>query len=75
MNFCFTNETCIYINSETKDSYIPFYNDLFVDDNKMFFTDLKNNKHLVRPIIKLNSDIVVTSGTGMETDPLIVGEA
>ncbi len=46
-----------------------------VDDNNKFFTDLKNNKHQVRPIIKLKNDIVVTSGTGMENDPLIVGEA
>ena len=41
----------------------------------MFFGDLKSNKHQIRPIIKIKSDLVVTGGTGLITDPLIVGEA
>lgn len=58
----FTNETCIYINSETKDSYIPFYNDLFVDDNKMSFVaidddTLLNNKGAVNPSEKIETDL------------------
>ena len=40
----------------------------------MFFSDLSSNKHAIRPIIKLNCEMVVTSGTGLKVDPLIVGE-
>ena len=40
----------------------------------MFFADLKGSSHKIRPIIKLNSETVVISGTGTEVDPLIVGK-
>ena len=45
-----------------------------IDDNKMFFGDLSGNKHKIRPIIKLNSEVVVTGGVGTSVDPLIVGD-
>ena len=43
-----------------------------VDESKMFFADLKNNKHLVKPIIKLRSDIEVSGGLGSIDIPLII---
>lgn len=45
-----------------------------IDNNKMFYSDLKNNSHYIRPIIKLNNEMVVTSGIGLIADPLIIGE-
>ena len=45
-----------------------------VDEHKMLFADLKGNKHNLRPVIKLNSEMVVVSGTGTSTDPLMVGD-
>lgn len=45
-----------------------------VDENKMLFADLKNNKHFIRPVIKLNSEMVVEKGVGTTLDPLIVGD-
>ena len=45
-----------------------------IDENNMFFSDLKNNTHYIRPIIKLNIDTVVSSGLGMENNPLVIGE-
>ena len=43
-----------------------------LDDNKMFFADLKSNLNKIRPIIKLNIDTVISSGLGLENDPLII---
>ena len=43
-----------------------------IDESKMFFADLKNNKHLVKPIIKLRSDIEVSGGLGSQDIPLII---
>ena len=43
-----------------------------LDENNMFFADLKGNSHKIRPVIKLNSDTVVSSGTGTINDPLII---
>lgn len=45
-----------------------------IDENKMLFGDLKSNKHLIRPIIKLNNDMVVNLGNGTKNDPLMVGD-
>jgi hypothetical protein len=45
-----------------------------IDENKMLFGDLKSNKHLIRPIIKLNNDMVVNIGNGTKNDPLMVGD-
>jgi hypothetical protein len=58
----FTNETCIYINSETKESYVPFYDRLFADDNKMSFVaidddTLLNNKGAINPSEKIETDL------------------
>ena len=38
------------------------------------FSDLSSITHKIRPIIKLNIETVVLSGTGTKNDPLIVGE-
>ncbi len=46
-----------------------------VDDNMMFFGDLKSNKHKIRPIIKLKNDMIVTDGNGTKDNPLIVGDS
>lgn len=43
-----------------------------IDDNNMFFADLKGKSHKIRPIIKVNAEIVVSSGTGTRVDPLII---
>lgn len=43
-----------------------------IDESKMFFADLKNNKHLVKPIIKLRSGIEVSGGLGSMDIPLII---
>ena len=62
----FTNEICIYISSETKESYIPYYDSLFADDNKMSFVaidddTLLNNKGAINPSEKIDTDL-----TGMK---------
>ena len=38
----------------------------------MYFSDLKSNKHLVKPIIKLNKDILISGGVGTMDIPLII---
>ena len=45
-----------------------------LDENHMFFADLKSNTHQIRPIIKLNIETVVSSGLGTKDEPLIIGE-
>ena len=44
-----------------------------LDENKMLFADLSYNVHYIKPIIKVNNDIVVSSGRGTMDDPLIIG--
>jgi hypothetical protein len=58
----FTNEICIYINSETKESYVPFYDRLFNDDVEVSFVaidddTLLNNKGPINPSEKIETDI------------------
>lgn len=68
----FLNEYDNYWLNDYSDSKLGLY--YIIDENKMFFSDLSGSKHYIRPIIKLNTEMVVSEGTGMEDDPLIVGE-
>ena len=68
----FLNEYDSYWLNEYSDSKLGLY--YIIDENKMFFSDLKGNTHKVRPIIKVNNDMVVSSGTGIINDPLIIDE-
>lgn len=68
----FLNETNGYWLNDYSDKKLGLYYTL--DENEMFFADLANNVHVIRPIIKLNNEMVVSSGTGTILDPLIVGE-
>lgn len=45
-----------------------------ISDVNTYFGDLKGNKNFVRPIIKLNADTVINSGTGTKDDPLVIGD-
>ena len=58
--------------NDYSDSKLGLY--YMIDENNMFFSDLSGNAHKIRPIIKLNIDTVVNSGTGMQDDPLLIGE-
>ncbi len=68
----FLNENNGYWLNDCGDSSLGLYYTL--DENNMFFSDLTSNKHLIRPIIKVNNDTVVSRGNGTKVDPLIVGE-
>lgn len=68
----FLNDCSNYWLNTVSDSKLGLY--YILDENKMFFGDLKSNKHFIRPVIKLNSDIVVNSGIGTIQDPLLVGD-
>ena len=68
----FLNDYTNYWLNNISDKSLGLY--YVVDDNKMLFGDLNGNKHLIRPIIKLNSEMVVTGGNGMFDNPLIVGD-
>ncbi len=68
----FLNETNGYWLNDYSDKKLGLYYTL--DENEMFFADLSNNVHVIRPKIKLNNEMVVSSGTGTILDPLIVGE-
>ena len=66
----FLNEYTGYWLNNYSDSKLGLY--YTIDDNNMFFADLKSGSHKVRPVIKLNSETVVSSGTGLKSDPLII---
>lgn len=68
----FLNEINGYWLNDYSDSKLGLY--YMLDDNNMFFADLSSNKHYIRPIIKLNIETVVSKGTGIINDPLVVGE-
>ena len=68
----FLNSIDGYWLNNYSDSKLGLY--YIIDENKMFFADLKSNSHKVRPIIKLNIETVVSSGLGLKNDPLIIGE-
>lgn len=68
----FINEYSGYWLNNYSNSKLGLY--YTIDENKMFFADLKSNLNKIRPIIKLNIETVVSSGLGLENDPLIIGE-
>ena len=68
----FLNELNNYWLNNYSDDKLGLY--YIIDENKMFFSDLKNNEHYIRPVITLNVETVVTGGTGISSDPLIIGE-
>lgn len=68
----FLNDYDGYWLNNINDSKLGLY--YTVDENKMFFGDLKGNKHTLRPIIKVNSEMVITDGIGTKESPLIVGD-
>ncbi len=68
----FLNEYDGYWLNNYSDNELGLY--YIIDENKMFFSDLSGNSHKIRPIIKLNTETVVSSGTGLKNDPLIIGE-
>ena len=66
----FLNDYNEYWLNNYSDSKLGLYYTL--DENNMFFADLKGNSHKIRPIIKLNTEIVVSSGIGTKSNPLVV---
>ena len=68
----FLNESNGYWLSNYSDSKLGLYYTL--DENNMFFSDLKTNSHRIRPIIKLNIETVVSSGLGTKDKPLLINE-
>ena len=68
----FTNEMNNYWLNNYSDNKLGLY--YIIDENNMLFSDLKSNVNKIRPIIKLNSETVVTSGLGFRDNPLIIGE-
>ena len=68
----FMNEYNNYWLNNYSDNKLGLY--YIIDENKMFFSDLSSNVHHIRPIIKLNIDMVVSNGVGLKIDPLIIGE-
>ena len=44
-------------------------------DNNTYFSDLATNGQLLRPVIKIEPNMVIESGIGLSNDPIIIGEA
>ena len=66
----FLNEFDNYwLNNYSNNSLGLYYT---IDENKMLFSDLSSNSHHIRPIIKVNIDMVVSGGNGMKNSPLIL---
>ena len=68
----FLNEYDNYWLNDYSDSKLGLY--YILDENKMFFADLKGNKHQIRPIITVNSETVVMEGIGTKEEPLVIGK-
>ena len=68
----FLNDYNNYWLNNISDKNLGLY--YIIDDNNMLFGDLSGNKHQIRPVIKLHSEMVVTGGNGMKNNPLIVGD-
>lgn len=66
----FLNEYDNYWLNDYSDSGLGLY--YTIDENKMLFADLSSNTHYVRPIIKVNIDMVVSGGNGTKESPLII---
>ena len=67
----FLNEYDNYWLNNYSDNNLGLY--YTIDENKMLFADLSGNVHHIRPIIKVNIDMVVSGGTGTKINPLILG--
>ena len=67
----FLNEYSNYWLNDYSDSGLGLY--YTMDENEMLFADLSSNVHNIRPIIKVNIDMVVSGGTGTKINPLILG--
>ena len=68
----FLNEYDGYWLNDYSDNKLGLY--YIIDENKMLFSDLSNNVHKIRPIIKVNLETVVISGLGTKLDPLVISE-
>ena len=44
-----------------------------IQDNNTYFSDLKASNNNIKPIIKVNPDIIVESGSGTLANPFIIG--
>ncbi len=44
-----------------------------IQENNTYFSDLKGNSNNIKPIIKVNPDIIVESGKGTLSNPFIIG--
>ena len=67
----FNNKNNCWLSSISDKKLNTYY---IIDDNNMYFGDLDNSLHKVRPIIKLKGDILIKEGNGMKENPLIIGE-
>jgi len=43
-------------------------------DNNTYFSDLTNHTYVLKPIIKIEPNMVIESGIGLESDPIVIGE-
>ena len=68
----FLNDSNGYWLNNYSDKELGLY--YILDENNMFFSDLKTNSYKIRPIIKLNIETVVSSGLGTKDKPLIINE-
>lgn len=44
-----------------------------IQENNTYFSDLKTNSNNIKPIIKVNPDVIVESGSGTLSSPFIIG--
>ena len=68
----FLNNAIGYWLNNIQDSKLGLY--YVLDNNYMFYGDLSGNKNKVRPVLKLNNEIMISNGIGTMDDPLIIGE-
>ena len=68
----FLNEYNGYWLNNYSDSKLGLY--YILDENNMFFSDLSNITHKIRPVVKFNIETVVISGIGTKTNPLVISE-
>ena len=64
-----SNDSDCWLNTVSDKKVNTYY---VTDDNNIFYGDLKNSLHKIKPIIKLNSDIIIKSGNGMKDNPFVV---
>lgn len=66
----FLNSDDNYWLNDYSDNKLGLY--YILDENKMFFADLSSSKHYIKPIIKVNNEMVISDGIGTEDDPLVI---